>query len=132
MAASGTQVVNQNVSIRFDPVTAIFYKYYSGEIALDDILNSWKILIEKDYIPKEVKGFILDYRKSALNMDASEANGIKEFYNRHLSVFKDKKIALIMLEPNQVIFPMLVAASNPKYYPKVFSTEEAAVSWVLT
>ena len=123
--------VNDNVNVGYDPSIKIFFKWYSGEIILDDIFRSWDYIIDNNLIPSGVKGFVLDYTNVDLKIDASGAGDITDFYNNHPHIFEGKKIALIMNTPGQVIFPLLVASSNPQYYPKPFMTEEAAIRWIL-
>ena len=44
----------------------ILYKYYYGPISLDDIFSSWENAFDNNIIPKDIKGFILDFRKFCL------------------------------------------------------------------
>jgi hypothetical protein len=123
--------VNEKVKIGFDRSRGIFFKWYSVDITLDDIFASWEYIIQNNLIDRNVKGFVLDYTKVDIKISASVAAAITNFYNSHLDTFKGEKIGLIMNKPKQLIFPMLVASSNPQYYPEPFMTEEAAIRWIM-
>ena len=113
----------------YDHENQIFYKIYMDMITLEDIVRSWEYVFRENLIPPGTRGFVLD--NAELRMHPGESHGINEFYDRHLDVFRNRKIGLIMEKPDQVIFPMLVAAERPMYYPRAFCTKEAAEEWVL-
>lgn len=122
---------SEKAEYHYDHQNQIFYKIYFGPITLEDLVYSWEYVFRENLIPPGTRGFVLDYRNAELKMHAGQATGISEFYDKHLDIFRNRKIGLIMEKPDQVIFPMLVAAERPSYYPRAFSTLEAAEEWVL-
>lgn len=117
---------------QFDSSLGILYKYYYGLITIEDIEASWNYAFENNLIPKQVKGFILDYRNSNFNIDIKEHVAIVDFYKKHLDIFGGFKIAIITSESKDIVIPILVRAKDKGYVSKPFSTLNAAINWVLS
>lgn len=115
----------------FDSTSGILYKYYFGEITLQDITDSWDESIRDKLIPENTKGFILDYRNATFKISIAEYPEIANYYKRHLEVFGNKRIAILTENPKDVIIPMLVEEQDEGYESKPFSTLDAATRWVL-
>ena len=123
--------MNRKFDFFFDESTRIFYKYYYGKVSIEDIVSSWRYAIENELIPDEVQGFILDYRQANLDIPVGEYSKIGEFYRDHLNIFGNQKIAIITLNPQDIVIPMLVRTLDNGYSSKPFSTVENAVKWML-
>jgi hypothetical protein len=115
----------------YDPSTRILFKFYYGIISINDIESSWIYAFENQIIPEDVAGFVLDYRNAAFEISRSEYMAIPEFYKKHLSVFGNKKIAIITENPRDIVIPLLVEREDEGYLSKPFSTRDAAIHWVL-
>ena len=118
------------VEYYYDSVTRIFYKSYFGNITFKDIVGSWEYAIRENLIPAETIGFILDYRGVGLNLEIKDAGSITGFYDQHLDIFANKKIALVMENPDQVISPILAQIKGTRYFPRAFASKGPAVVWV--
>jgi hypothetical protein len=116
----------------FNPSLCILFKTYYGLITIEDIETSWEYAFEHNLIPKENKGFILDYRNSHFDIAINDYTAIPQFYKKHLDVFGNFKIAIITQEPKDTVVPVLVAMEDDGYVSKPFSTMEAAIAWVLS
>ena len=116
---------------QFDSSLGIVFKYYYGLISIEDIESSWVYAFEKGLIPKETKGFILDYRESNFNIKIDEYSAISKFYQKHLDVFGNLKIAIITVEPKDIVIPLLVKEEDSGYSSRPFSTLDSAINWVL-
>jgi len=116
---------------KFNPENRIMYKYYSGSIRIEDIIDSWNQAINNNIIPKETKGFILDYRKATFELDILDYEKIPEYYYQHLDVFGGSKIAILTINPQDIVIPLLVKEKDLGYTSRPFSTEEAAIKWIL-
>jgi hypothetical protein len=114
-----------------DSSTGILYKTYFGKTSVEDITSSWEYALQNNLIPKNVKGFILDYRQASFNFKIQEHVGIANFYKSHLGVFGGLKIAIITNTPQNVIIPIMVMAKDEGYSSASFSTEKAALEWIL-
>lgn len=115
----------------FNSSQGILYKYYYGDITLEELKSSWEYAFEHNLIPKEVKGFILDYREATFKIKIEKHTGIADFYKNHLEVFGDLKIGIVTEEPTDVVIPMLVESLDEGYSSQPFTTLEAALQWVL-
>lgn len=119
-------------SFRYDPDTGIFYKTHYGKTSIQEITASWEKAINERLIPPEVKGFILDYRQASFDLPEQSYLKVPAFYREHLEVFGGFRIAIITVSPEDVVFPYLIAERDQGYESKPFSTEEAAIAWVLS
>lgn len=116
---------------QFDSSSGILYKFYFGEITMADIESSWEYAFENNLIPKETKGFILDYRSATFKIEIDDHVLIADFYKNHIDVFGNQKIGVITEDPRDVIIPILVESKDDGYHSRPFSTLEAAINWVL-
>lgn len=115
---------------QLDSSLGILFKYYYGLINIQDIESSWEYAFENNLIPKQVKGFILDYRNSNFNIKTEEHASIADFYKKHLDIFGGFKIAIITEEAKDIVIPILVKTEDEGYSSRPFSTLEAAIKWV--
>ena len=125
------ETFNEKIHYKFDQDTKILYKYYYGDISIQDIATSWEHAIENNMIPKEVKGFILDYREATFDFSHEKHREIVDFYRNNLEIFGNLKTAIIVTEPKNMVIPVLVKAKDKGYTSQPFSTIEAALKWVL-
>lgn len=117
---------------QFNSLLGILFKYYYGLITIEDIESSWEYAFKNGLIPKDVKGFILDYRNSNFNMEVEEYNKIAYFYKKHIEVFENCKIAILTEEPKDIVIPILVNSKDQGYSSRPFSTLNSAIDWVLS
>ncbi|NQU52023.1 MAG: hypothetical protein HQ522_05745 [Bacteroidetes bacterium] len=123
--------MQEKYKYRYNHEEQILYKFYYGAISLEEIKSSWIHAFENNLIPKETKGFILDYRKATFDMRINEYPGISDFYKDNLAVFRNKKIGILSDKPETVVVVMMVESKDDGYYSRPFSTLEAAKAWVL-
>ncbi len=123
----------ENFNHKFDKKSQILYKYYTGEISIKDITDSWRSMIENDLIPKDTKGFILDYRDArfSIHVKNSEHKEIPNFYQQNLNIFQGTKIAIVTENPKDITIPVLVKEMDDGYMSQPFTTIEAAINWIL-
>lgn len=123
--------MEEKFKYHFNSSLGILFKTYYGQITIEDITSSWEYAFKKDLIPKETKGFIMDYRNSNFNIKTDRFSEIADFYKKHLDVFGNFKIAILTDDPRDIVIPMLVESKDDGYSSRPFSTVEAAISWVL-
>lgn len=123
--------MQEKFKYKFNSSLGIFYKYYYGSITIADIKSSWEHAFENNLIPKETKGFIVDYQNASFDMEIDEHIEIADFYKNHLEVFGNFKIAVVSNEPKDVVIIILVETKEDGYFTKLFCTVKAATSWVL-
>ncbi len=122
--------MTKNYAYYFDPETCIMYKFYYGDIRLDDIITSWDYAIESKIIPQETIGFVLEYRKAHLRIPVSHYKLIPAYYQKHPEIFNGKRVAILTTNPKDIVIPLLVETEDQGYQSKPFSTEEAAIKWI--
>ncbi|MFC0877568.1 hypothetical protein ACE01N_13285 [Saccharicrinis sp. FJH2] len=122
---------NSTYSVEYNVKNKIFYKRYSGTVQLENIFESWQNIFRKSLIPEDVKGFILDYRLAHFAFNLNEYHQIPEFYKDNLEYFYEKKIAILTNNPHDVVVTTLVKTMDDGYQSKPFSSEEAALHWIL-
>lgn len=115
----------------YDYIDCIVFKSYFGDITIDDIKKSWIDAFTKNLFPADAIGFVLDYRAAHFDIDLRRYMEIPEFYQHHLDVFGNKRIATITENPNDIVFPVLIQLQDKGYESRPFSTENAAFQWVL-
>jgi hypothetical protein len=124
--------MEKNFKYHFDSSLGILFKYYYGATTIRDIESSWEYAFKNGLIPREVKGFILDYRKSTFDVKIDEYMAIPNFYQKHIDIFGDLKIAILTEDPKDIVVPILVELEDEGYLSKPFTTLESAIKWVLS
>ena len=104
--------MKEKFKYHYDSKLGILYKYYYGSITISDISDSWEFAFKNNLIPKETKGFILDYRNASFDLDDEEYTEIPDFYKKHLDIFGNKRIAIITESAKDVVVPILVEAKD--------------------
>lgn len=122
--------MNFGIKCHYDPETAIFYKHYSGNILLKDILDSWNEILKNNLVPKDTRRFIIDYTKANIIAPPEASRSIAAFYSTHPETFTGARIALIMQTPDLVVFPILVNEEQSIAQFSPFYTTKAAVRWL--
>lgn len=115
----------------FDESTGILYKFYYGSIDIEDIYSSWDYAIENNLIPKNTKGFLLDYTNASLDVNIKKYKRIPEYYKNHIEIFGNHRIAVLTQSPKDVVIPTLVESKDEGYSSRPFYTLEAALKWIL-
>lgn len=116
----------------FDDSRRILFKYYKGAVTLDELKSSWEYAFANNLIPRKTAGFILDYREATFDMSIGAHAEIADFYQKHLDVFGNLKIAVLTNNPKDVIIPTLVELKDNGYHSRPFYMLEAAVEWILS
>lgn len=115
----------------FNSDIGVLIKYYYGNITIEDIVSSWEYAMENNVIPKNIKGFLLDYRNAFFDIDIKEYNQIPAFYKAHPEYFHNYKIAILIEKPKDIVIPILVQEKDDGYQSRPFSTIDAAIKWIL-
>ncbi len=122
--------MGHKVEFKFDKENNIFFKIYSGDIYFDDFITSWENAIQNNLIPPGVKKFIIDYKDATIMFDHGRVKDIAIFYTKYDNIFRNSKIALIMVKPKHVIFPMMIESEGVNFIVKPFYTLEGALKWL--
>ena len=94
------------------------------------LMSSWEEIINYKLIPKDTKRFVLDYSVGYFVGGPDASREIALFYSKHDEIFKGAKVALIMQDPDQVIFPILVNQEQSSVRFRPFYTLQGALEWL--
>ena len=119
------------VDLGLDQLGRIVSVQYTGVVTIKDLENNWLEIIRQNIINANIKGFLLDYRNSIMNIDVEEIPILCDLFKKHVAIFEKKKFAYVTASPNQIILPLLLQEEEYYYESRPFSTTEAAISWVL-
>jgi len=103
---------------------------FSGVLKIDEIINTWKYLIENKLKHKKYKGIINDFTNARLEMEIDDVEQLMNLFKENIDIFKDLKLAVIMSSPENIVFPAF-AQNNSTFKIKPFSTISAAKDWML-
>ncbi len=114
----------------YNKESGILFKYYFGQITINDIESSWEYAFKNNLIPEGTKAFILDYRNATFNFKTSEHGKIAAFYRKNIHIFDGAKIAIITDSIKDIVIPSLVQTKDDGYFSRPFTTLKAAIGWV--
>ncbi|UNY99076.1 hypothetical protein MQE36_01710 [Zhouia spongiae] len=123
--------MSEKYSYHYDSDTRILSRSHYGNFTLQDIFDSWNDAIDNDLIPKRTIGFFIDYRDADLQVDPSDHKKIIEYFDSRKEIFGDKKFAVLVNSPRNTVLPFIIEHTPKHYTLKTFTTEEAALRWIL-
>jgi hypothetical protein len=115
----------------YDDEIGILYKYYFGEIVLEDISSSWNYAIEQNLIPKGTRRFVVNYKLATFNIRISEYPEIANYFKKNLEVFGGCRIAVVTNINKDFVFPLMVKKLDEGYESSPFAELDDAVNWVM-
>ena len=108
----------------------ILVRKFEGKIHVEDIIGSWKYLIENNMITDNHKGVITDVCKCELDFKQESFRKLLEYIKKN-PLLKELKHAVVCDSPNNIVFPYM-AEDERDLNVKPFSTFESATNWILT
>jgi len=123
--------MKRNFRTNFDPATRVFSKHYFGTLQPDDISKSWYIVMKAEEFPRGTKKFLISYEEADIDFSLDHLPTIMGFYSRYDDVFSGCYFAVVATKPNIVVFPVLAKLKGLNFEVQVFSTNEAAMKWLM-
>lgn len=120
---------DKKIKITLDQQNSIFRKEYRKDISLDEIKDSWIYCLDKEVIPSNCEGIVLDYRSARFVMNPREIFKLVDFYNNQLERLEQKRIAILTERPDQIVIPMLLSEKSKRFNIQVFTSDKAAIHW---
>lgn len=108
----------------------ILIRNFVKDVEVNDIIESWKYLIENKLIDKSIKGVINNLIGCDLSMDFNSFQTLLSFLKKQ-EYLKGVKLAVICDTPKKTVFPILGAMELNELEIKPFSTVEAAANWIM-
>lgn len=109
----------------------ILTRTFSGDVHMEDSIDSWNYLINNKIITPSHIGVVSDLRKVDIIVDSDKGdlNKIAELFKENINIFKNLRLATIINTPG-IVFPILFQDEFPEFQTRPFSTIEAAIDWI--
>lgn len=108
----------------------IYVREFKGMVDVSEIIASWEDLLNNKLITKHIKGIINDLTECELRMDMDSFHNLIVYLKGH-DEFSKIKLAVISGDPKIIVFPTLGEQDAKGLKIKPFTTEEAAVEWIM-
>ena len=109
----------------------VLFRGFEGELTVEAEIQMLQYAVDKGLINDRVVGMVLDMSKARFKMPPGEGIKIIDF-TASVPLLAPLKYALIVDTPENIIFPLLGGILRDENKLQPFSTEQAAIKWVLT
>lgn len=109
---------------------SILIRKFSGNVNVDEIIDSWEYLINNNMLSVKQKGVINDLSRCQLDMNMEGFEKIVS-YLKSKELFKKIKLAVVTDSQEKIVFPLMGEMQVTGLKIKVFATLEAAVDWII-
>ncbi|MFC2090224.1 hypothetical protein ACFLT1_05560 [Bacteroidota bacterium] len=110
---------------------SILIRKFTGTIEVENIIDSWKYLLESELLTSKVMGVINDISGCELVMNMASFQVLID-YLKQQPIFRNLKLAVICTDPKTIVFPMIGERQEKDLGIKPFTTLEAAERWIFT
>jgi len=107
----------------------VIVRRFSGEVCIEDMMESWKKLLASYTNLKDYKGILTSFLDAEIKHEDHNLNVLIEFLKNYLDQLKDLKIAIVMDTP-MVTNTIIVGQQVKSLQIKPFSTVDAAMQWI--
>ena len=108
----------------------VLVRNFSGLVDVQEIIDSWKSLEENNLISNKTRGVINILTDCELNMGISGFNELMNYLKENQKL-KCLKLAVVCTDPKTIVFPVLAETYETEIKIKPFSSENAAINWIL-
>lgn len=109
---------------------SILVRDFIEKVSVDEIIKSWETLIKGGLLHPAIKGVINNLSACDLQMDMGSFHTLLDFIKRNERL-KEIKLAVVCNNPKIIVFPTLGYLEEKELHIKPFSTEGAAVNWIM-
>ena len=102
---------------------------FSGEVRLEDMIESWNRLFATYTNLKDYKGIVSIFLDAEVIHEDDNLNVLVEYLKGYLDLLRDLKIAIVMDTP-MVTSTIIIGQRIKRLQIKPFATEKAALEWV--
>lgn len=103
---------------------------FHGVFNKDELLESWKHLVENTLQEKSYDGILNDFCDAQIKMEINDLEYLMDFFRQNMSIFQNLKLAVVMTSPDNIIFPLFAKKTSP-FNIAAFTTLNAAQKWIL-
>ncbi|HPE58375.1 MAG TPA: hypothetical protein P5514_10935 [Bacteroidales bacterium] len=108
----------------------ILVRDFSGEVGIDQILNSWNLLLRSRLLTDDTIGVINNLVNCELKLTIESFGKLTDFLKLNPRL-RELKLAVVTDKPNVIVFPMMGEVQQKILKIKPFTTEEAAINWIM-
>lgn len=109
---------------------SILIRTFEGTVNCEQIIASWDYLISESLIHQSTVGIVNDLTRCELEMDTCSFPKLINYLKAHEELAR-LRLAVISDDPRIVVFPTLAEMNEDSLNIKPFSTNNAAVHWIL-
>ena len=109
----------------------VLFRKFDGLLSIEEEINMLQYAVDNGLINENVSGMILDMTAAQFDFGVGEGHKIVDYVSTVESLAK-LKYAIIVDTPEKIIYPLLGELHSEEALLKPFSTEEAAIHWVIT
>lgn len=108
----------------------IYIRDFEGKVDVQEIIDSWEFLLNSNLIKPDTKGIINNLIHCELDMNMDSFKTLMAYLNQHQEL-KNIKLAVLSVDPKIIVFPTLGETTQRDLKIRPFTTEEAAVIWII-
>lgn len=120
-----------NYSIKINHELKIIYYKHGGVIELKEIEKALCELLKLDEFTKNGYNILTDYSGGTFNFTIDDIEQINSNLHEFRHILKNKKSAVIVDSPNEYVITYLFCSNTNNDYNAIFSTEEAALKYLM-
>ena len=119
--------MRMNISIEVQ--NHVIFRRFSGEVCIDDMIQSWKEIFARYDDLGSYKGILTSLLEADLQSEDNNLNIMVEFLKENLDRIMGMKVAIVMDTP-KVTNTIILSQKMKHLHIRPFSTEEAALDWI--
>lgn len=109
----------------------ILFRSHEGKLNAEIEIEMMQYAVDKGLITENVVGMVLNMISAKFEMEMGEGNKIVDYCSKDARL-ADLKYAIIVDTPDKIIHPLIGGIHMASHKLRPFSTEEAAIHWMLT
>ena len=117
------------MKISIEVQNQVIFRRFSGEVCIDDMIQSWKEIFSTYDDLGAYKGIVTSFLAADIKHEDSNLNVIVEYLKEYLDSLRGMKMAIVMDTP-LVTNTIIMNQKMKNMHIRPFSTEEAALEWI--
>ena len=109
---------------------SIYIRDFVGKVDVWEIIDSWEFLLNSNLINQDTKGIINNLTDCELEMNMDSFKTLMVYLNQHQEL-KNIKLAVLSGDPRIIVFPTLGETTERDLKIRPFTTEAAAITWII-
>ena len=115
---------------KYSSDSTVITKFFKGTIYFEELFEAWEELIHENKLDLPVTGILNDFTYAEVIMDRDKLGKLMDYFNARPDIFERIKIAVVMILPENIVYPVLASQNYPQFKIQAFSTVPAAEEWL--